>query len=553
MRAMFDRIARVYDLHELGHDGRAAPPLARARRRPRRARRRATARSTSPPAPATSRSSWRAASAPGGERGRLATSPRQMLERARAKSRRASRGSGRTRSSCPYADDELRRRDRRLRRAQLLRPRPRARARWRASCGPGGRVVVLEITTPQRAAALDLLLALVRPRRARARPARRRPGRLRVPAELGQALPRPGGARRRRMAAAGLTRRPLDPHRGRDHRHPRRDGAVSSAEEVLALVEAGGAHVPALMARLEERLEELATVARRAARRARGRDDPRPAASGCGRCSSSSPPASAAEPDHDGVLRAAVAVELIHSATLVHDDVLDAAPLRRGRPTVVATAGRAIATATGDLLFSRAFAELARERPAGRDPRALRRVLRRSRAASCSSARTPGTSTSRASATCGAATSRPRGCSRRRAGWARSRAAGTADALGDFGRRIGLAFQLLDDVLDVSGPGRADRQAPRHRPARRHGHAAADPRARARSRARRARPARRCARPEQAEAVCDAIAATGVLEEARDGGAGDGGGGEGGPAGRCPSGQRAALELVADSVADRYA
>src|SRR6202012_267455 len=58
-------------------------------------------------------------------------------------------------------------------------------------------------------------------------------------------------------------------------------------------------------------------------------------------------------------LRAAVAIELVHSATLVHDDVLDAAVLRRGRPTVVATAGRAIATATGDLLFSRAFAELA--------------------------------------------------------------------------------------------------------------------------------------------------------------------------------------------------
>src|SRR3954453_17896834 len=58
-------------------------------------------------------------------------------------------------------------------------------------------------------------------------------------------------------------------------------------------------------------------------------------------------------------LRAAVAVELVHSATLVHDDVLDAAVLRRGRPTVVASAGRAIATATGDLLFSRAFAELA--------------------------------------------------------------------------------------------------------------------------------------------------------------------------------------------------
>ncbi|MBK5116242.1 MAG: polyprenyl synthetase family protein, partial [Thermoleophilia bacterium] len=58
-------------------------------------------------------------------------------------------------------------------------------------------------------------------------------------------------------------------------------------------------------------------------------------------------------------IRAATAIELVHMATLVHDDVLDDAPMRRGRPTVVANAGRARALATGDLLFSRAFAELA--------------------------------------------------------------------------------------------------------------------------------------------------------------------------------------------------
>ena len=96
-------------------------------------------------------------------------------------------------------------------------------------------------------------------------------------------------------------------------------------------------------------------LARRRPGRARGRDDPR------GR-QAAAPAARLprrrrrAPTENDGVLRAAVAVELIHSATLVHDDVLDAAPLRRGRPTVVATAGRDIATATGDLLFSRAFA-----------------------------------------------------------------------------------------------------------------------------------------------------------------------------------------------------
>ena len=63
-------------------------------------------------------------------------------------------------------------------------------------------------------------------------------------------------------------------------------------------------------------------------------------------------------------MRAAVAVELVHSATLVHDDLIDGAQLRRGHPTVAAAAGRGLAVATGDLLFSRAFAELARNEDA---------------------------------------------------------------------------------------------------------------------------------------------------------------------------------------------
>ena len=64
--------------------------------------------------------------------------------------------------------------------------------------------------------------------------------------------------------------------------------------------------------------------------------------------------------DTDAVVSAGCAVELVHMATLVHDDQLDAAPLRRGRPTVWSTHGPVIATATGDHLFARAFAELVR-------------------------------------------------------------------------------------------------------------------------------------------------------------------------------------------------
>ena len=118
-------------------------------------------------------------------------------------------------------------------------------------------------------------------------------------------------------------------------------------------------------------------------------------------------------------------------------------------------------------------------------------------------------------------------------------------------RRSGLAFQLLDDVLDVSGP---TERIGKHRGTdlldgtvtlplilareRDPGLAAIDLRA--------------VRTPEQAAAVCDAIAATGVLELARADAL------ERVAAAKAalpplPEGQRAALELVADSVADRYA
>jgi heptaprenyl diphosphate synthase len=60
------------------------------------------------------------------------------------------------------------------------------------------------------------------------------------------------------------------------------------------------------------------------------------------------------------VLPVAAAVELIHMATLVHDDVVDEALIRRGRPTVNAQWSNQISVLTGDYLFAQAFAMLAR-------------------------------------------------------------------------------------------------------------------------------------------------------------------------------------------------
>jgi len=63
--------------------------------------------------------------------------------------------------------------------------------------------------------------------------------------------------------------------------------------------------------------------------------------------------------DLDKLTPAAVSVELTHAATLVHDDVIDRAPLRRGRPTVAAQLGDEPAIVVGDFYFAKAYEQAA--------------------------------------------------------------------------------------------------------------------------------------------------------------------------------------------------
>jgi geranylgeranyl pyrophosphate synthase len=63
--------------------------------------------------------------------------------------------------------------------------------------------------------------------------------------------------------------------------------------------------------------------------------------------------------EREQALRAGVAVELAHVATLVHDDLIDGAELRRGRSSAWHEHGARAARAGGDYLFARAFGELA--------------------------------------------------------------------------------------------------------------------------------------------------------------------------------------------------
>jgi geranylgeranyl pyrophosphate synthase len=340
---------------------------------------------------------------------------------------------------------------------------------------------------------------------------------------------------------------------------------MASAEAVAAVVEAGGAHVPGLMRALEERLAAIAQShgsmlgEHAGATIAAGGKRLRPLLVFV-----------AAGPDpagRDAALRAAVAVELVHSATLVHDDVLDAAVLRRGRPTVVASAGRSIATATGDLLFSRAFAELA-----GGGTVEPVRVL-----SDASSALVQGellqredawklqTTRERYLRRCDLKTARLFRAACELGALAGANApgdfpagnlppldgAGRVRLLGEFGERIGLAFQLLDDVLDVSGP--AERTG-KHRGTDLLDGTVTLPLILARERDPELAglDLRGVRTPEQAEGVCDAIAATGALEASREVALAMVAEAKADLPSLPEPSQQAALELVADGVVDRY-
>jgi geranylgeranyl pyrophosphate synthase len=254
--------------------------------------------------------------------------------------------------------------------------------------------------------------------------------------------------------------------------------------------------------------------------------------------------------ESDALVRAAVAVELVHAATLVHDDVIDGADLRRGKPTVVASGGRLLALATGDLLFSRAFAELAE----GSEIEPIR-VL-----SAAASALASGELMQRDDAW-NSAVGQERYLERCRlktgvlfrASCELGAFAGGApiDALGHFGESIGVAFQLLDDVLDVTGPA-ARTGKPRGTDlldgtltlplieARKRDPQLAELDLRAVETA------------EQAAAVCDRIEASGALDFARDHALAVVADAKACLPGRLPEAQRSALELVADGVVERY-
>ena len=151
-----------------------------------------------------------------------------------------------------------------------------------------------------------------------------------------------------------------------------------------------------------------------------------------------------APPNAPAPVAAGVAVELVHMATLVHDDIVDGAKIRRGKAASWAAHGAGAARATGDYLFARAFAELAAEGAVGAVAKLADACLclARGEAMQRRQLHDPDTTVEAYLERCSLKTGKlfEAACS-----------LGSAGRLGRFGLNLGIAFQIADDILDCSG------------------------------------------------------------------------------------------------------
>ena len=171
------------------------------------------------------------------------------------------------------------------------------------------------------------------------------------------------------------------------------------------------------------------------------------------------------------VLPFACAIEMIHTYSLVHDDLpaMDDDDLRRGRPTCHKVYGEGLAILVGDALLTEAFGLMASARGAARALEAVSEVARAAGVAGMVGGQAldlAAEGTRATLATLRAIHARKTGALFRIAARTGGLVAGAAPAvlrrLTDYGQHLGLAFQIADDILDAAGgpeaDGRTDRE-----------------------------------------------------------------------------------------------
>jgi len=148
----------------------------------------------------------------------------------------------------------------------------------------------------------------------------------------------------------------------------------------------------------------------------------------------------------------AAVVEFIHTATLLHDDVVDGSERRRGRETANALWGNAASVLVGDFLYSRAFqmmVEVDRMRVMSVLADATNAVAE-GEVLQLIHCNDPDTSEERYFAVIERKTARLFEAAARLGAVLAGHDRETEDAFGAFGLNLGIAYQLVDDVLDYS-------------------------------------------------------------------------------------------------------
>ena len=151
-------------------------------------------------------------------------------------------------------------------------------------------------------------------------------------------------------------------------------------------------------------------------------------------------------------LQLAAVVEFIHTATLLHDDVVDASDLRRGRTTANAAFGNAAAVLVGDFLYSRAFQMMVEV-----DDMRVMRVLAEAtntiaagEVMQLMGSHDPAVDETRYLEVIRRKTAKLFEAAARLGG-VLARNELLEERLAEYGRHVGTAFQLVDDVLDYGG------------------------------------------------------------------------------------------------------
>ncbi len=159
------------------------------------------------------------------------------------------------------------------------------------------------------------------------------------------------------------------------------------------------------------------------------------------------------KPGGETRLLLAAVVEFIHTATLLHDDVVDESALRRGRDTANAAFGNAAAVLVGDFLYSRAFQMMVE----ADDMRVMRvladatNTIAGGEVLQLMGSHDPEVDEARYLEVIRRKTAKLFEAAARLGGVLARSAPQVEQGLADYGMHAGTAFQLVDDVLDYSG------------------------------------------------------------------------------------------------------